>query len=98
MGEGKSARITCAAKKGKCDLRALYAEQWKSPTNAKTKFPNCLDCSIGRGRGGKAFRNSTGLCNIIDDIIAQWGQQRQKQHKENANEKLAATPKEQQQQ
>lgn len=47
-GVGKSARITCAAKKGKCDLRALYAEQWKSLTNAKTKFPNCLDCSMGK--------------------------------------------------
>lgn len=67
----------------------------------KQSFPIAWTAPWGRkegGRGVKALRNSTGLCNIIDDIIAQWGQQRQKQHNENANEKLAATPKEQQQQ
>lgn len=66
----------------------------------KQSFPIAWTAPRGRrkGKGGPALRNSPGLCNIIDDIIAQWGQQRQKQHNENANEKLAATPKEQQQQ
>lgn len=74
----------------------------EKPNKCQNKVSQLLGLLHGEGgkggRGVKALRNSTGLCNIIDDIIAQWGQQRQKQHNENANEKLAATPKEQQQQ
>lgn len=69
----------------------------EKPKKCQNKVSQLLGLLHGDGGGGKAFSNSTGLCNIIDDIIAQWGQQRQKQHKENANEKLAATPKAQQQ-
>lgn len=73
----------------------------EKPNKCQNKVSQLLGLLHGegeKGKGGPALRNSPGLCNIIDDIIAQWGQQRQKQHNENANEKLAATPKEQQQQ